>query len=123
MRTVHFIVLLACLSISFAFDLDSFAEEDDARAALGRELEDGWDFDTAQSDVQTAIYRGWWRLAQELIEAAKTNNVDLTNKVYQAQSLLRRKMTELTDALQKRRGPSRYVSSPVSAVMKAFSHC
>ena len=99
--------VLLWLGTALAFEIDSYAEEHDAIKGLEREIEDGWDFETIGNDVQTAIYRGWWELSMSLIEAAKTAGIDVTNKVYQAQSTLRKRMTGLTDALQKKRTSSR----------------
>lgn len=51
--------------------------------------------------MTAAMERGWWGLAEGLVDAGRDAGVDLSSTVYQSAAVIRRKLQSLTEAMGK----------------------
>ena len=69
----------------------------------------GWTINTRTGKglVATAMARGYWKTAEELITHSKTVRADVTHAVYKSASSIRKQLKTLEEALNKRRSVSK----------------
>jgi hypothetical protein len=51
--------------------------------------------------IETAMFRGWWDVTSQLLDAASLLNLDLSTPVHQTASKIRQRLSVLADSIQK----------------------
>lgn len=135
--TSRLVVLLvgvaACIATcASAFDMDTVETDEEGVHELRSALTAGWTINTRTGKglVATAMARGYWKTAEELITHSKTVRADVTHAVYKSASSIRKQLKTLEEALNKRRSVSKgippafeWAQSPDSVFLNVkFAH-